>query len=222
MGITALVMAGGKGTRMKLQEEKPLIKIGREHVVIRVIDALKNAQNVGEVWVATSHNTPKTAKLLRNHSVRVINTPGRGYINDLKFVVKKFGLSTVLAVSADLPLITGGFIDEILKRFNKSGRPALTVVVPSETKKKLGLGTEYAFKMEKGLVVPAGINIIDGRKIEEEMKQEVYILDRPEIAANMNTIDDLRVIENLLNKEVFKPRQQQSSTVESELASTIE
>lgn len=44
MGVTALVMAGGRGTRMRLAEEKPLVKVRGKPVIEYVIAALKNAK----------------------------------------------------------------------------------------------------------------------------------------------------------------------------------
>jgi len=44
MGVTALVMAGGKGTRMALPEEKPLLTVGGKPVIEHVLAALENAK----------------------------------------------------------------------------------------------------------------------------------------------------------------------------------
>ena len=38
--VTALIMAGGKGTRMGTRTEKPLIELGGDPMIKRVIDAL--------------------------------------------------------------------------------------------------------------------------------------------------------------------------------------
>ena len=54
MGVTALVMAGGKGTRMRLAEEKPLIKVCGKPVIEYVIAALRNAKKIDSIVVATS------------------------------------------------------------------------------------------------------------------------------------------------------------------------
>ena len=63
MGVTALVMAGGKGTRMHLAEEKPLIKICGKPVIEYVIAALENAKKIDSIVVAVTGCTPKTAKV---------------------------------------------------------------------------------------------------------------------------------------------------------------
>ena len=57
MKVTALVMAGGKGTRMTLAEEKPLLHIGGKPVIDHVLKALKHAEKIPclapLLWIST-------------------------------------------------------------------------------------------------------------------------------------------------------------------------
>lgn len=201
MGVTALVMAGGKGTRMALSEEKPLIRIGGKPVIEHVLAALKNAKKVNSIVVAVSDYTPKTAKLMCQFPVSVIKTPGKEYVSDMRYAVKSLNLYSVLAIGADLPLITGKIVDAIVDCYERCGKPALSVVVPMETKEKLGFSGEYAFKVGNMRVVPAGINVIDGRRIDEEkLDEEICLLDRKEVAVNINTVQELRIAESLFAK----------------------
>jgi adenosylcobinamide-phosphate guanylyltransferase len=66
MGVTALLMAGGKGTRMKGREEKPLVKVGGKPLIEHVLNALKSTEKIDEIVVAVSENTLKTAKVAKN------------------------------------------------------------------------------------------------------------------------------------------------------------
>jgi adenosylcobinamide-phosphate guanylyltransferase len=198
MGVTALVMAGGKGTRMALSEEKPLLQVGGKTVIEHVLSALKDAKKVDSVVVAVSVYTPETARFVAEFPVTVIETPGKEYVSDMGYAVKKLGLRTVLAIAADLPLITGEVVDSVVECYERCGKPALAVVVSMETKEKLELGAEYAFEFEGRRVVPAGINVIDGRRIdEEELSQEFCLLDRKEVAVNINTLEELKIAERL-------------------------
>jgi adenosylcobinamide-phosphate guanylyltransferase len=199
MGITALVMAGGKGTRMGLREEKPLLKVGGKPMIEHILTALSNSKKVGEAVVAVSKYTPKTAKFMERFPVKVLETPGGGYVSDMEYVVRRLKLDKVVTISADLPLVTGEIIDQIIKRYNRCNKPALTVAVPLETKKKLGLGGEYVLEAGSRRLVPAGINVIDGRRIdEEELEEEIFIMDEEEAAVNVNTHRELRIAESLL------------------------
>ncbi len=44
MGVTALIMAGGKGSRMDLLNEKPLIELDGKPIITYVLDSLKKSQ----------------------------------------------------------------------------------------------------------------------------------------------------------------------------------
>src|SRR3990170_501660 len=201
MGVTAVVMAGGKGTRMVLSEEKPIQQVGGKPIIERVIASLQAAKKVDSIVVAVTDCVPKTAGFVSKFPVRVVKTPGKEYIFDMQYVVKKLRLEKVLIIAADLPLITSEIIDSIVEDYERCGKPALAVVVPIETKTKLGMSEEYAFAVNDKLVVPTGINMIDGRRIDdEELEQEICICNRQEVAVNVNTVQELKVAESLFKK----------------------
>jgi adenosylcobinamide-phosphate guanylyltransferase len=201
MGVTALVMAGGKGSRMTLKEEKPLLQVGGKPVIEHVLKALTKAKKVDSVVVAVSDYTPKTAKLLAKFHVSVIHTPGKEFVSDMGYAVRALNLQTVLAIGADFPLITAEVIDDIVECYEQCGKPALSVAVPMETKAKLGLSGKYGFELNGKRVVPAGINVIDGRRIdEEELEEETCVLDRKEVAVNTNTVQELQIAQELFQK----------------------
>lgn len=203
MGVTALVMAGGKGSRMELAEEKPLIPVCGKPVIAYVLEALQKAEKVDEVVVAVSSSTPKTQQFLEGvEGVSVVVTPGKDYVSDLGYAASTLGLGVFLAIGADLPLVTSEVLDEIVERYLGCGKPALTVAVPLETKERLGMCVEYAFDLEGKRVVPAGINVIDGRKRygDEWLDQDIFLVDKAEVAVNVNTVAELRLAERLMVK----------------------
>ena len=202
MAVTALVMAGGKGSRMALKEEKPLLQVGGKPVIEHVLEALKKAKKVDAVVVAVSDYTPKTAELVSKFPVSVVHTPGKEFVSDMGYAVRALKLQTVLAIGADFPLITAEVIDEILEYYEQCGKPALSVAVPMEAKAKLGLSGKYGFELDGKQVVPAGINVIDGGRIDEaELEEETCVLDRKEVAVNINTIKELRIAEELFQND---------------------
>jgi len=182
---------------MALSEEKPLLRVGGKPMIEYVISALRDSKSVDEIVVAVSQHMPETAKLMKRFPVKNLKTPGEGYVSDMRYAVRKLKLDTVLTISADLPFITGEIIDRIIGKYRQCDKPALTVVVPIETKERLGLGKEYVLEAGKRLV-PAGINVIDGRRIDEgELEEEIYVIDEEEVAVNVNTPDDLEIVEHL-------------------------
>ena len=78
MGVTALVMAGGKGTRMQHSEEKPLVQVGGKPIIEYVIKALENARRVDSIVVAVSYHTPRTAAFATKFAVKIAPTSGKG------------------------------------------------------------------------------------------------------------------------------------------------
>jgi len=204
MGIVALVMAGGKGTRMRIAEEKPLVKVCGKPVIKYVLAALKDAKKIDSIIVATSSCTPKTTKLMKQLGVQVIETPGKDYVFDMGYAAQTLKLGIFLAIAADLPLIKGEMIDSVVERYEHCGKPALTVAVPLETKANLGMCIGYSFKTDDRDVVPVGINVINGHKRygDEWLDQDIYLMNRQELAVNINTVSELQLAELLLNKQI--------------------
>lgn len=201
MTVSALVMAGGKGTRMGSPEEKPLIKVCGRPVIEYVLEALKNAKKIDKVYVAVTERTPKTAKHIEKFAAKIVMTPGKDYVSDMGYATQALKLGKFLAIAADLPLITGEVLDSIVERYENCGKPALTVAVPIETKTRMGMSVEYSFKMDDKDVVPTGINVIDGSKRygDEWLDQDIFLLDKPELAINVNTPQELQIAETLLS-----------------------
>jgi len=195
-------MAGGKGSRMKVAQEKPLIKVCGKPVILYVLEALKNAKKIDSVVVAVSRCTPKTAQFLSQFPVKVVETPGVDYVSDMGYASQVLKLGVFLAIAADLPLVTGEVLDKIVERYERCGKPALTVAVPLETKTKLGMCIEYSFKVDDKDVVPVGINVIDGRKRygDEWLDQDICLLNLNELAVNINTVQEMQIAERLISK----------------------
>jgi adenosylcobinamide-phosphate guanylyltransferase len=203
--VTALVMAGGKGTRMKLPVEKPLINVYGKPTIQYVLAALKEAKKIDQIIVATTNFTPNTTAFMKELGVKVIQTPGQDYVSDMGYTVQTLKLGVFLAVAADLPLVKPEMIDEIVERYDKCGKPALTVAVPIEVKTKLGMSVEYSFKTDDNRdVVPVGLNVIDGSKRygDEWLDQDIFVLNYQELAVNINTVQELQLAEQLLAKRI--------------------
>jgi adenosylcobinamide-phosphate guanylyltransferase len=202
MGVNALVMAGGKGTRMTLNVEKPLIEVCGKPLILYVLDALREAKKIDRIIVATTVRTPRTTALMRKLGVEVIETPGKDYVSDMGWVVQTLKLGVFLAIAADLPLVKPEMIDAIVERYEICGKPALTVAVPLEVKTSLGMCIDYSFKNQEIDAVPVGINVIDGTKRygDEWLDQDIYLANHKELAININTIDELHLVERLLAK----------------------
>jgi adenosylcobinamide-phosphate guanylyltransferase len=114
--MIGLVMAGGKGTRMDISNEKLLLEY-KKPVIFHVIDALKNSHCFSQVIVATSPNSPDTKHVLEQNRIETLSTPGNGYVNDLNFLLQKMS-GSVFVTSGDLPLLDEKIIQVITEKFN--------------------------------------------------------------------------------------------------------
>jgi len=192
-------MAGGKGTRFGKDTEKPMALFMGKALIRRVIKATKDSEKISETFVAVTSNSPKTAQEAKSESVKVIETDGKGYHADVQQAIKEANMTCpVLIISADLPLINGEFLDEIIDKYEESGKPALTVLIPEEAFLKYGLSAVSLYKHEGKTYALSGINIIDGRRIMEEQEQEVVVNSRPEAVFTVNSFKDLEEAKNYL------------------------
>jgi GTP:adenosylcobinamide-phosphate guanylyltransferase len=65
------------------------------------------------------------------------------------------------------------------------------------------MSIEYSFKIDNKEVVPVGINVINGHKRygDEWLDQDIFLLDLPELAVNINTVEELHLAERLIAKK---------------------
>lgn len=108
-----------------------------------------------------------------------------------------------MIIMSDLPMVTPKLIDSIIEAYQDCGSSSMSVFVPISLCKKVGIRPDTVFNWEGNLIVPAGINILDGKFISEEQEYHNYMLDDPEVALNINTVDDMKRCEDLLMKNLF-------------------
>jgi adenosylcobinamide-phosphate guanylyltransferase len=197
--IVALIMAGGKGTRFGGGIEKPMAIFNGKPLIRRVIEAAKESKRITEVYVAVTSFTPKTAQEAKKESVKLIKTDGQGYHADVQQAVQDAKINCpILIVSADLPLLSGMFLDEIIGKYEELGKPALTVMIPEDALVEFGLSSVSPYEHEGRMYAVSGINIIDGRLILEEQEQEVVTSRRPEAVFTVNSVKDLEAAKKYL------------------------
>ena len=194
--VTALIMAGGKGTRMECETEKPLIELFGIPMIQYVINALSTSKEISDITVATSPNTPKTSLYMQKQGIKIFQTPGNGYVEDLQYYIKEnFSNNSnhvILTITSDMPLINSETIDHVLNEYDASNKPAMCIAVPVD------LFREYNLKpsIVLGDVVPSGLNIL--RSNNKQQDEEVLKLGKIELAVNINSCDDIILLEKVL------------------------
>jgi adenosylcobinamide-phosphate guanylyltransferase len=194
-------MAGGRAMRMNVATEKPLLDVGGKPMIECVMNALKQSKTVDRIIVAVSKNTPQTARKAMELNTEVLETPGEGYVSDMNYAVRKLGLGVVLTVSADLPFITTEIVDRAVEKYTSCRKPSLAVMTPVGVYERLGSKPEYVFEVDGKSLVPIGLNIIDGTRIDEpELEQAVVVTESEELALNVNTPSELEVARERFKK----------------------
>ncbi|GGJ11677.1 hypothetical protein GCM10008995_21970 [Halobellus salinus] len=198
-------MCGGRGSRLRVGDaggrgdaagvEKPLVEVAGASMLSRVTDALR-ASEVETVHAVVSPHAPETADRARSLSVPTIETPGDGYVSDLRAALETVGRPAV-TVPADLPLLAAGHVDDAVAEARHrgdgrgSGVTSLAVCVPAAVKRRLGASVDTAFDHDGGTVAPTGVNVVaDG-------DDTVALTYDARLAVNVNRPQDLELAEAL-------------------------
>lgn len=198
--IYAILMAGGRGTRLKVPCEKPLFRLHDKPLIKYVLDNLKLSKLIDEVVIAVSPNTKETTLYLKslNEDFKILDTSGEDYLTDLSYILdyfeKKSKDDILVFINADLPFISAETIDHVLECYLEGDKDALSVLVPVEIFENLGL--EYAYDFDGN--VPSGLNVLRSENIIQDENQ--LVIPKVELALNINTIPDSEIAEKLYSQ----------------------
>jgi adenosylcobinamide-phosphate guanylyltransferase len=187
--MIGIIMAGGKGSRMKLAEEKLLLKY-KKPIILRVNEALCDSDCFSKIIFITSPNSPKTKKLLQENNYEIFETSGMGYVKDLNLVLKSLN-DSVFITSADLPLLDSEIIKKIVNLYNLNNTWT-TILVTKIFLESLGMSSDYNITFENQICNYTGISIINSKKISnlENIEENFVIVDDKRIGFNVNTKQD--------------------------------
>ncbi len=201
--MDAIIMAGGFGSRLDMGE-KPCVDLLGKPLITYVIDTLLRTESIGDIYVAVSPATPRTASFIQekyDDKVMVIPTGGGNYVGDMVYAVKVACITEpLLILMADLPLLTPELLEKVIEEYKVCGKPAMSIFSPICVCKSLGIRPDTVFNWEgKGeLIVPSGINIMDGNDVDHEQDYVSLVLDDIELALNINTVEDLQRCKDIL------------------------
>lgn len=132
MNVHAIVLAAGKGTRMKSETAKVLHRAAGRPLIAWVLAAL---EGVDGVTVVVGHQAESVAAALPERVGVVVQEPqnGTGHAAVVALArVRPLPGDVVLVVPGDMPLLAGGTVDALLDQHLTSGDAAtvLTAVLP--------------------------------------------------------------------------------------------
>ncbi|MFW5911537.1 MAG: NTP transferase domain-containing protein [Halolamina sp.] len=191
--MRAIVLCGGRGSRLGGRIEKPLREVGDVPMIERVLSGLSESAAVDSVFAAVTPQAPATAEWARDaESLRVVETPGEGYVDDLNSALDAVGTPAV-TVAADLPLLAGEHVDRAVAATRQEegpgGRASVTVLTPARLKRRLDVSVDEGDTDW----LPTGLNVVG----DTDSIVDVRTWDA-RLAVNVNYERDLAAAEALL------------------------
>ena len=194
--MEALVMAGGKGTRMGFcGVEKPMIEVGGVYTVERVVNALRDSKSIDRILVSVSPNTPDTERYMKDIGIETIRTSGEDYVEDLHDAFRILKGDYVLTCPSDMPLLRSFTVDAFVDHFQKNPNDSMTAIIEEDVVTNSGFTPSYDFDMDGKKWVLSGMNIMDRKKIlaNEVLNYSYFMTDWVDLAINMNTEYELQI-----------------------------
>jgi adenosylcobinamide-phosphate guanylyltransferase len=197
-------MCGGRASRMQQQQggiEKPLIKVDGVAMVERVISALASSNRFDRIIAAVSPNTPKTNEFLKSKGIEIIETAGEGYSQDLSHLLSKLKPDKVVVVPSDIPLLNSQIVKEILNTIDddddrQEQEQAISIILEKGFVEEIGVKPSIVLMNQ---YCHSGITIFNSMVVSTEPVKEHYlVMNRKEIALNVNTKEELELAEKLL------------------------
>ena len=191
--MIGLVMAGGKGSRMQIHDEKLLLKYVHP-TILHVIFALQNSNCFSKIIAATSSNSPKTKEMLESAGIEIFETPGNGYVEDLNLILRSIN-DQIFVVSGDMPLLDDDIVKTIVNSHHND-RIWTSYLVTKDFLTSLGLKSKYAVTFQNRECHYTGISLVNANEINnQDSVEEIYhILNDKRIAFNLNTAEDYRLL----------------------------
>jgi adenosylcobinamide-phosphate guanylyltransferase len=206
-------MCGGRASRMQQQQqqrqqqggiEKPLLKVDGVAMVERVISALASSNRFDRIIAAVSPNTSKTNEFLKLKAIETIETAGKGYSQDLSDLLSKLKPQKVMVVPADIPLLNSHIVNEILNTIlvddnDRKAQEEAAISIILEKEFVEGIGVKPSIVLTNHYC-HSGVTIFNTMAIggTEPVKERYLVMNRKEIAVNVNTKEELELAEKLL------------------------
>ena len=179
--------------------EKPLLKVAGVAMVERVISALASSNRFDRIIAAVSPNTPKTNEFLKSKGIEIIETAGEGYSQDLSHLLSKLKPHKVVVVPGDIPLLNSQIVKEILNtidNYRQEQEQAISIILEKGFVEEIGVKPSIVLMNQ---YCHSGITIFNSMVVSTEPVKEHYlVMNRKEIALNVNTKEELELAEKLL------------------------
>jgi bifunctional UDP-N-acetylglucosamine pyrophosphorylase/glucosamine-1-phosphate N-acetyltransferase len=191
-----VIMAAGKGTRLKSRRPKVLHEIGGRALLAHVIDAAKTVVSADRIYCVIGHEADSVRAAVEHMGVRfVLQAEQRGTGHALQMVKAEFALngttppSNLLVLSGDVPLIKPETIRALME-FHSTERAAMTILtaIPSDP-------TGYGRVLRKGTESAEVRAIVEQKDLKPaddsaEINSGIYCFDTAALFLNLERLTD--------------------------------
>ena len=172
-------------------------------MVERVISALESSNRFDRIIAAVSPNTHKTNEFLKSKGIETIETAGEGYSQDLSHLLSKLKPQKVVVVPGDIPLLNSQIVNKILNIIEdddddrqEEQEPAISIILEKGFVEQIGVKPSIVLMNQ---YCHSGITIFNTKAVgTEPVKERYLVMNRKEIALNVNTKEELELAEKLL------------------------
>lgn len=126
MQVAALIMSGGRGSRLG-NVDKGSLRICGKPMIKWVLDNLTNA-GIEKIIVSVSVRNYDTLRILKGMHSDVYISSGIDYVTDLSFALKLIRLRPLLVMPVDTPLITPDIVLDFIRRGVESSKPVVNMI----------------------------------------------------------------------------------------------
>ncbi len=168
--------------------EKAIIELGDGIRLIDLIVARVRESDADDFEVAVTKNTPETALYCQKQNYRMIETPGCGYHEDLRYLLDCYPV--FISVACDIPFLQAEHIDALIDFY--SGGSVTGAVPLSMVPEGVMPGFSFTYNGER--LVVCGINIVTNSSYSVP-----FVFHDPLLAINVNTPADLQIAMRYLN-----------------------
>ncbi len=180
--MKALIMAGGKGSRMNYRN-KAMIDLFGKPMIWYTINALRDA-NIDSIICAIRDK--ETGIYLAREGVHILQTEGKGYAIDLRYALDTIK-DVTLVMPVDIPLINGKLINHIMEKSRLYGRECISIVVKKMLLNTFKIDNRFCKLYNGEEVCYTGISIIDASRLSDNMEEDLIIIDDYRLALNINS-----------------------------------
>lgn len=184
--VKAIILAAGKGTRMKSDLPKVLHKIHGLTLVERVINQTLKVDNLDEALVITGHKSEMVNEYLsnvydQNSFQTILQQPQLGTgdaVSKAQDALKDFE-GNIIILCGDTPLITGELLNNFVKEHNKSGADLTVMSAILDNPTGYGRIVKKGEQLEK---IVEEKDATDEQKLIMEVNTGVYCINWKKIA----------------------------------------